>query len=497
MSELGNAGEHGTRVDGDIERYLVDGYLPTIGIECHVQLNTNTKLFSSVDNDARDAEPNSKVSTVDYALPGMLPVLNRGAIVKAVRAGKALNSQIAHESRFDRKHYFYPDLPKGYQISQMYQPLIIGGYVDLPTGERVRIHHAHVEEDAGKLTHCSDHSLVDLNRAGTPLIEIVAEPDIHSAAMARAYTEELHLLMTYADVTIGDLYHGNMRFDVNISIAKPGEPLGTRTELKNLNSFRSVERAVDYEIKRQIVILKQGGVVEQQTRGWSDADGKTIVQRSKENAQDYRYMPDADIPPVILTDDDIAQMQADFPTMPAEYRAKFTEIGVDDGVVRVLLNNQQVAIVVNDVLAKSNQTVAKRIANLFASCLPTSSDEDDSAKVELSIPSVDNLIKLAQMLDDKKVSSTAGKEIFAEMLKADADPMQIAENKKLLQVSDEGAIEKIVDEVIADPACAKAVADFKTGQEKVIGFLVGQVMKKSKGQANPSMAQQILRRKLQ
>ena len=497
MSKLGNAGEHGTRVDGDVERYLVDGYLPTIGIECHVQLNTNTKLFSSVDNDARDAEPNSKVSTVDYALPGMLPVLNRGAIVKAVRAGKALNSQIAHESRFDRKHYFYPDLPKGYQISQMYQPLIIGGYVELPTGECVRIHHAHVEEDAGKLTHYSDHSLVDLNRAGTPLIEIVAEPDIHSAAMARAYTEELHLLMTYADITIGDLYHGNMRFDVNISIAKPGEPLGTRTELKNLNSFRSVERAVDYEIKRQIAILKQGGAVEQQTRGWSDAEGKTTVQRSKENAQDYRYMPDADIPPVILTDDDIAQMQADFPTMPAEYRTKFTEIGVDDGVVRVLLNNQQVAIVVNDVLAKSNQTVAKRIANLFASCLPTSSDEDDSTKVELSIPSVDNLIKLAQMLDDKKVSSTAGKEIFAEMLKADADPMQIAENKKLLQVSDEGAIEKIVDEVIADPACAKAVADFKAGQEKVIGFLVGQVMKKSKGQANPSMAQQILRRKLQ
>lgn len=497
MSELGNAGEHGTRVDGDIERYLVDGYLPTIGIECHVQLNTNTKLFSSVDNDARDAEPNSKVSTVDYALPGMLPVLNRGAIVKAVRAGKALNSQIAHESRFDRKHYFYPDLPKGYQISQMYQPLIIGGYVELPTGERVRIHHAHVEEDAGKLTHYSDHSLVDLNRAGTPLIEIVAEPDIHSAAMARAYTEELHLLMTYADITIGDLYHGNMRFDVNISVAKPGEPLGTRTELKNLNSFRSVERAVDYEIRRQITILKQGGAVEQQTRGWSDAEGKTTVQRSKENAQDYRYMPDADIPPVILTDDDIAQMQADFPTMPAEYRAKFTEIGVDDGVVRVLLNNQQVAIVVDNVLTQSNQAIAKRIANLFASCLPTSSDEDDSAKVELSIPSADNLIKLAQMLDDKKVSSTAGKEIFAEMLKADADPMQIAENKKLLQVSDEGAIEKIVDEVIADPACAKAVADFKAGQEKVIGFLVGQVMKKSKGQANPSMAQQILRRKLQ
>ena len=276
MSELGNAGEHGTKIDDDVDSYLVDGYLPTIGIECHVQLNTNTKLFSSVNNDAREAEPNSMVSVIDYALPGMLPVLNREAIVKAVRAGKALNSTIAHESRFDRKHYFYPDLPKGYQISQMYQPLIIGGYVELPSGERVRIHHAHVEEDAGKLTHFSDHSLVDLNRAGTPLIEIVSEPDIHSAAMARTYTEELHLLMTYADVTIGDLYHGNMRFDVNISVAKPGEKLGTRTELKNLNSFRAVERATDYEIKRQIAILKEGGTVEQQTRGWSEAENKTV-----------------------------------------------------------------------------------------------------------------------------------------------------------------------------------------------------------------------------
>ena len=499
MSELGNAGEHGTEIDGDVSRYLIDGYLPTIGIECHVQLNTNTKLFSSVDNDAREAEPNSKVSTIDYALPGMLPVLNRGAIIKAVRAGKALNSQIAHKSRFDRKHYFYPDLPKGYQISQMYQPLIIGGRVNLPTGEHVRIHHAHVEEDAGKLTHYSDHSLVDLNRAGTPLIEIVAEPDIHSAAMARAYTEELHLLMTYADVTIGDLYHGNMRFDVNISVAKPGEPLGTRTELKNLNSFRAVERATEYEIKRQIAILKQGGTVEQQTRGWSEAENKTVIQRSKENAQDYRYMPDADIPPVILTDQDIAEMQANFPTMPAEYRAKFAAMGVDDGVVRVLLNNQQVAMLIDTILNKSDNSTAKRIANLFASCLPTSNDNDDnqSEQTELQLPSVDNLIKLAKMLADKQISSTAGKDIFAEMLASDGDPMQIAQDKKLLQVSDESAIEKIVDEVISDPACTKAVADFKSGQEKVIGFLVGQVMKKSHGQANPSMAQQILRNKLQ
>ena len=496
MTKIGNAGEHGTEIDGDVSRYLIDGYLPTIGIECHVQLNTNTKLFSSVDNDAREAEPNSKVSTIDYALPGMLPVLNRGAIVKAVRAGKALGSQIAHESRFDRKHYFYPDLPKGYQISQMYQPLIIGGRVDLPTGEHVRIHHAHVEEDAGKLTHYDDHSLVDLNRAGTPLIEIVAEPDIHSAAMARAYAEELHLLMTYADVTIGDLYHGNMRFDVNISVAKPGEQLGTRTELKNINSFRAIERAVDYEIRRQIAVLKQGGVVEQQTRGWSDAEGKTTVQRSKENAQDYRYMPDADIPPVVLTDKDIELMQADFPIMPAEYRAKFSELDMDESVVRVLLSQQRLAVLINEILETSNQTTAKRISNLFASCLPTNDGEEQSDN-DYALPSSQHLVELANMLEEGKVSSSAGKEIFAEMLKADGSPMKIAEAKKLLQVSDEGAVAAIVDEVINDPACAKAVADFKAGEEKIIGFLVGQVMKKSKGQANPSMAQQILRQKLQ
>ena len=492
---LGNAGEHGTHIDGDASKYLVKGYLPTIGIECHVQLNSATKLFSATDNDARDAEPNTKVSVIDYALPGMLPVLNHEAIRLAARAGKALNSEIAHVSRFDRKHYFYPDLPKGYQISQMYAPLIIGGHVDLPSGETVRIHHAHVEEDAGKLTHFSDHSLVDLNRAGTPLVEIVSEPDIHSAKMARAYAEELHLLMTFAKVTIGDLYHGNMRFDVNISVAKPGDKLGTRTELKNLNSFRAVERATEYEIRRQIELIENGEEVEQQTRGWSEDKQQTFKQRGKENAQDYRYMPDADIPPVVLTDADIAEMQADFPMMPVQYRAKFAEMKVDDSVVQVLLNTEIVAELIGQIIDRAGADVARRIANLFASALP-SEDDTDAAKKELNLPSVDNLVKLAQMLADKKVSSTAGKEIFAELLNQDQDPEEIAKAKNLLQVSDSGAIEKIVDAVIADPKCAKAVADFKAGNEKVIGFLVGQVMKASKGQANPSLAQEILRKKL-
>ncbi len=492
---LGNAGEHGTHIDGDASKYLVKGYLPTIGIECHVQLNSATKLFSATDNDARDAEPNTKVSVIDYALPGMLPVLNHEAIRLAARAGKALNSEIAHVSRFDRKHYFYPDLPKGYQISQMYNPLIIGGHVDLPSGETVRIHHAHVEEDAGKLTHFSDHSLVDLNRAGTPLVEIVSEPDMHSAKMARAYAEELHLLMTFAKVTIGDLYHGNMRFDVNISVAKPGDKLGTRTELKNLNSFRAVERATEYEINRQIELLEDGGEVEQQTRGWDENKQQTFKQRGKENAQDYRYMPDADIPPVVLTDADIAEMQADFPMMPAQYRAKFATMNVDDSVVQVLLNTEIVAELVSRIIDQAGADVARRIANMFASSLPAE-DDTDAAKKELNLPSVDNLVKLAQMLAEKKVSSTAGKEIFAELLNNDQDPEEIAKAKNLLQVSDSGAIEKIVDAVIADPKCAKAVADFKAGNEKVIGFLVGQVMKVSKGKANPSLAQEILRKKL-
>jgi aspartyl-tRNA(Asn)/glutamyl-tRNA(Gln) amidotransferase subunit B len=373
---LGSAGENGSQIDEkSLASYLVKGYLPTIGIECHVQLNTATKLFSSVDNDAREAEPNSKVSAVDYALPGMLPYLNREAIRLAARAGAALNSDIANESRFDRKHYFYPDLPKGYQISQMYQPIILGGFVALPSGPKVRIHHAHLEEDAGKLTHFSDYSLVDLNRAGTPLIEIVGEPDIHSAAEAREYAEELHGLMTFAGVTFGDLYYGNMRFDVNISLARPGEKLGKRTEIKNLNSFRSVEKATEYEIARQIALLEKGETVPQETRGWLDDAQKTVSQRSKEDAQDYRYMPDADIPPVVLTEAEIAELQKDLPTLPPEFREKFADLKLDDSVIRVLLSNQNLAKKVLEVLEKSDNETTKRVANWFASSFKIEEDK--------------------------------------------------------------------------------------------------------------------------
>src|SRR5690606_14169481 len=270
-------------------------YVPTIGIECHVQLATKTKLFSATDNDARDQMANSMVNEIDFGLPGMLPVLNRAAVELAVKAGKALNAKISNVSRFDRKHYFYPDLPKGYQTTQMYQPIILEGYVDAPledgTTVRVGIHHAHLEEDAGKLNHEPGHTSVDLNRAGTPLIEVVSNPDMHSPAEARAYASELYRLMTYAGVTNGDLYHGNMRFDVNISVAPKDSPtLGKRTEIKNLNSFRNVERAAEYEIKRQLELLQNGETIVQETRGWDDDRQTTFSQRSKEDAQDYRYM---------------------------------------------------------------------------------------------------------------------------------------------------------------------------------------------------------------
>lgn len=469
----------------------------TIGIECHVQLATVTKLFSPADNDARDKEPNSVVHPIDYGLPGMLPILNEQAVQLAVRAGKALNAKIAHLSRFDRKHYFYPDLPNGYQITQMYHPTILSGFVDAPLEDgstvKVRVHHAHIESDAGKLSHYGSYSLVDLNRAGTPLIEIVSEPDMHSPQEAKAYAAELHKLMTYAGVTFGNLYHGNMRFDVNISVAEEGAgELGKRAEVKNLNSFRSVERAAEYEFRRQVELLEKGERVVQETRGWDDATGKTSSQRSKEDAQDYRYMPDADIPPVILTDEQIAEIQADVPQLPPYYREKWAGLGLDKSVVNSILAHQSYAVLIATVQDNAGDDKAKRVANWFASSIST---DDETAEVASNfVP--EGFIELAEMVDKNELSSTAAKEVFNELLASDKTARQIAEEKNLLQVSDEGAIAAIVDEVLADPANAKAIADIKEGNDKVIGFLVGQIMKKSQGKANPGLAQKLIREKL-
>lgn len=484
-----------------IDEETLQKYDMTIGIECHVQLATTTKLFSGADNDAREAAPNTVVSPIDFGLPGMLPVLNREAVNLAIKAGKALNSEIAHVSRFDRKHYFYPDLPKGYQTTQMYHPIIIGGHVDAPledgTTVIVRIHHAHMEEDAGKLTHFGDYSLVDLNRAGTPLIEIVSEPDIHSPAAAKAYATELYRLMTYAGVTNGDLYHGNMRFDVNISIAPKGATqLGTRAEVKNLNSFRSVERAAEHEFRRQVEQLEKGERIVQETRGWDDAKQKTSSQRSKEDAQDYRYMPDADIPPIVLEDAEIAEIQAIVPHLPPYFRAQWNEAGFNKDIIDALLLSQSSAELIERIRLSSDADIAKRVGFWFLKLVSKDDAEDGPLQAAPADVPDNYYIELATMVQDGKLNSNAGDAVFEEMNKTGETPTVIAERLNLIQVSDEGAIAAIVDEVLADPASAQAVADLRAGNDKVIGFLVGQVMKKSQGKANPALAQKLIRERL-
>lgn len=480
---------------------ILSKYELTIGIECHVQLATDTKLFSGADNDARDKSPNSVVSPIDFGLPGMLPVLNRHAVDLAIKAGKALNAKIANVSRFDRKHYFYPDLPKGYQTTQMYQPIIEAGYIDAPLEDgatvRVRIHHAHMEEDAGKLTHSNDYSLVDLNRAGTPLIEIVSEPDIHSPAEAKAYAAELHKLMTFAGVTRGDLYHGNMRFDVNVSVALKGATeLGKRAEVKNLNSFRSVEKAAEYEYNRQVERLENGESIVQETRGWDDTNLVTNSQRSKEDAQDYRYMPDADIPPIVLSDEEIQSIQATVPMLPGEYREAFRVLSLDSSVVNSLLGVRSFADAVV-ALQKLGNHHAVRVANWFASTMRTPESEgfaSESLAIPINLP---GLIELSDMVQNNELSSTAAKEIFIEIVDAQGVSARIvAEAKNLLQESDEGVIRAIVEEVLADPASAQSLQDIKEGKDKAIGYLVGQIMKKSQGKANPALAQKLIREQL-
>lgn len=471
-------------------------YIPTIGIECHVQLKTKTKLFSGADNDARTAEPNTTVSPICFGLPGTLPVLNKEAVRLTVRAGLALNARINYLSRFERKHYFYPDLPKGYQITQLAEPTVGPGYVTIRESDNskkhIRIHHAHIEEDAGKLTHPAgtDYSLVDLNRAGTPLIEIVSEPDMHTAEEAKAYTQELYLLMTYAEVTYGDLYHGNMRFDVNVSLAKPGEPLGTRTETKNLNSFKAVERAVDYEVARQTKLLTKGEKIIQETRGWNEDRQQTFSQRSKENAHDYRYFPDADLPPIRLDEAYVDEIRAELPLLPDVYREACQELGLDSSVIQSLLARRTYADTVLNLQRVHGNATAIRAAHWLSSVV------SDEIVVEASELTSENLAELSAMVESNELSSTAAKDVLAEIVSRGGSPRAIAEQKNLLQMSDKQEIAVIIETVLADPANAQAIEDIQSGNERVIGFLVGQTMKLSSGKANPSVAQQLIKEKL-
>lgn len=481
-------------------KYLVKGkYYPTIGVETHVQLKTKTKLFAGVSNDARDAKPNSLITPLCIGLPGTLPVLNLEAVRLTIKAGLALRGEIAEISHFDRKHYFYPDLPKGYQISQFDRPFVGKGLVEIPMEDgsffKVGITRAHLEEDAGKNIHPNgaDYSLVDLNRTGTPLLEIVSEADMHNAAEARAFVHELYLLMKYADVSDVDLYHGNMRFDVNVSVSDSPDSLGTRSETKNINSFRSVEKAVEFEINRQIELLEKGKTIIQETRGWDEAKQKTLSQRGKEDAHDYRYMPDPDIPPVTIDKKWVAEIAEEMPLLPAALRERFASFGLDFSQINTILDEPELAGIIKYVTEVHDEKTARTIANWCLGELQRLYQNDELKWTEVS-EAIDKLVKLSSMVDSNELSSTAAKSILPELVAKKSDPKILAKEKHLIQVSDESELVIVVERVLSENP--KAVEDIKNGEEKAIGYLVGQVMKLTSGRANPAVVQELIRKQI-
>ena len=478
-------------------------YKVTIGIECHVQLKTKTKLFAAVGNDAREAVPNTLVSHICFGMPGALPVLNDEAVHLAARAAFAFGVEPQKYSIFERKHYFYPDLPSGYQITQLAQPIIVGGTVEFEVeGQQktVRLNRVQMEADAGKSSHPigKDYSLVDLNRAGTPLLEIVSEPDMHTAAEAKAYARELYLRMRYADVSDCNLYYGNMRFDVNVSVSKTDE-WGTRTETKNINSFRAVEKTVEYEVVRQIEVLEKGEKVVQETRGYDDAKQKTFTQRTKENAEDYRYMPDPDLPPIVLDDEYIEKVRSEMPVMPAEWRERLSKLGLDKAQIETLLegelDDEAISYLPNIEQHIDRPELAKFLANWYVNVMIPLVRDDKfrlAADQHLSLE-----IEIYELIKANRLSSTNAKSLFAQIADYGTMPESVVEfatEHGLLQVSDEGEIAKIVEQVLAENP--KAAEDVKGGEMKAIGFLTGQVMKASKGKANPSLAQELIKKQL-
>ena len=482
---------------------ILQQYEMTIGIECHVQLATKTKLFSPADNDARDAEPNEKTHEIDFGLPGMLPVLNKHAVELAVRAGKALNAPIARVSRFDRKHYFYPDLPKGYQTSQMYQPIILAGYVDAPLEDgslkRVRIHHAHMEEDAGKLVHHgnsitdSDYSLVDYNRTGTPLLEIVSEPDMRSAKEAVAYMEKLRAILQYVEISDCRMEEGSLRCDANVSVRPIGQKeLGTKTEIKNINSFRGVERAIEYEALRQAELLEEGGKIIQETRTWDEKEGITKSMRSKEEANDYRYFPEPDLVPFTVSKEYIEKIRKTLPELPDARKERYMRCFGLSSEDAVMMTNDKDRSDYFEAVVKAGadpKAAVNWLMGEFASQLSTDGIEIAAAPV-----TAENLAELLKLISKGTISGKIAKKVFADMWKDGGGAEEIVRVKGLTQISDTGELEGLVANVIAEHP--QAVADFKAGKKKAVGALVGQIMKVTKGQANPQVVNQLLAKKL-
>ncbi|MDE0410725.1 MAG: Asp-tRNA(Asn)/Glu-tRNA(Gln) amidotransferase subunit GatB [Gammaproteobacteria bacterium] len=471
-----------------------------IGLEIHVQLATRSKIFSAAST-AFGAEPNTQACAVDLGLPGVLPVLNSEAVRMAAMFGLAVNAKIAKRSVFARKNYFYPDLPKGYQISQYELPIVEHGQLEVVSDEGGRkivgITRAHLEEDAGKSLHeeFSDQTGIDLNRAGTPLIEIVSEPDMRSAKEAVSYMKKIHSIVRHLEISDGNMQEGSFRCDANVSVRPAGqEALGTRTEIKNLNSFRFVERAIEFEIKRQIGVLEDGREVVQETRLYDAGEDETRPMRSKEEADDYRYFPDPDLLPVVIRSEVIEDIKRQLPELPAEKASRFRlEYGLNEQDAEILTMNKEVAEYFEQTVRKTSAD-ARRVANWVTGELNAALSVDNLDITSSPVTS-DMLAGLLTRIEDGTISGKIAKEIFRSMWAGEGEADSIIESKGLRQITDTQEIELLVDQVLLDNPVQ--VGQFKSGKDKVFGFFVGQVMKLSKGKANPQQVNSLLRKKLQ
>jgi len=478
----------------------MSNYEAVIGLEVHVELKTKSKLFCGCSTEF-GKEPNTQVCPVCLGLPGSVGVLNKKAVELAVKAALALNCTIGTYTWFDRKNYFYPDLPKGYQISQFFRPIGYEGYIDINAGgrnRRINITRIHIEEDPGKLIHSggsiigASSSYVDYNRSGMPLIEIVSEPDLRSGEEAKAYLEKLKAIMEYAGVSDVKMEQGSLRCDANVSVRPVGSTvLGTKTEIKNMNSFRAVQRAIEYEVERQIDILEEGGQVIQETRGWDENKGITVAMRNKENP-DYRCFIDHELVPIELTEEWIEQVRASIPELPDARRKRLVEEhGLPAGDAEVITSSLALAEFFDATIKEypDAKTVGNWVMGELLRLLNASNLELSESKITPS-----GLAALLKLIEKGTISNKIGKEVFKIMFEEGKDPQQIVEEKGLAQISDEGWLTQIVTEVIANNP--KSVADFQSGKKQALGFLVGQVMKATKGKANPAMVNNLLQEKL-
>ena len=497
-------------------------YKAIVGLEVHVELNTKSKMFCSCRNNPNARIPNSEICPICLGHPGTLPVINKEAVRKTIKTGLALNCQIPEYSKFDRKNYFYPDLPKGYQISQLYQPLCKKGFLEID-GKKIRIREVHLEEDTGRLVHpaLSDYSLVDFNRAGIPLMELVTEPDLNSAKEARKFAEELQLILRYLNVSGADMEKGEMRVEVNISLAqgskRKAQKLGTKVEIKNLNSFRAVEKSIDYEIKRQEKILKSGKKVIQETRGWldeatassrrfagarvADVKGITVSQREKEKAYDYRYFPEPDLPPLHITSELINEIRSEIPELPQQKRERFKkEYELGEKSIEVFVQNKDFGEYFEKVVSEFDPrlphtkifNLIKLASNYLITDLQGLLKKAPHQYIGGGLITPENFAEFVTLIYEGKISSKIAKIVLEEMFKTGADPSHIIEEKGLSQITDRAEIEKIIKEVIKENP--KPVKDFQEGKETALQFLVGQIMAKTKGKANPQIVNKLLRK---